>query len=227
MDINIEEFIKMMQSVNELQRTDLLNKIGKKHYLPTRKEFLEAFESTPSELLEYCSLRNIYEIWTKEYIEQMVRYISRRKRDKKLTVVEIGAGDGKLSHFLRKTWKKEAIDLIATDTGEWDIPSEFVVEKIGVVEAIEKYNPDIIICSWMVPGINLSISFDNVQEYILIGDPTVCGLRTTWEENNRYEKVVLKSMKELQICHSDILTSNFNKSKSTTVSFRRRCNKLL
>ena len=131
-----------------------------------------------------------YELWTKDYIFGLAKYILKRidemnKQtidDIETTVLDVGAGDGRLIYFLRRAmneihtsknrtsikkndnWPKLTIPtLIATDDGSWRAPlyktSHIQVEQLSVIDAINKYAPKmdnnmrlIVICSWMPPG---------------------------------------------------------------------------
>ena len=139
----------------------------------------------------YCEEINMWPFWTREYINTLATYLLDRSsccEEKETIILEIGAGDGRLSHFLRnefthsvqerKTVTKNIPKVIATDDGSWEINHVGPVEKLNAQQALSKYCADatnqqvIIICSWMPNGFDWTYLFRyyNVYEYILIGE---------------------------------------------------------
>jgi hypothetical protein len=145
----------------------------------------------------------IYEFLTSELISGLARHIlsftAMSTRTIPLIVLEVGAGNGRLSHFLstaltegrsvkdiRATGspsfrhddpESENIVIICTDSGDRGLDVEcgmrFPVEKIRHEDALSKYKPDIVIVSWMELGCDWTESFrrcPSVKEYILIGE---------------------------------------------------------
>jgi len=133
----------------------------------------------------------VYELWTDEYITALAQYIGRRCEvtgENLYRIVEIGAGDGRLTHFLRKKFDElgyHNIDIIATDTGAWASDSWLPVTKVEDTPAtLQKYKPKMVICSWMIPREDLSKEFrdqSTVEEYILIGPPNGDIAGATWD----------------------------------------------
>lgn len=76
--------------------------------------------------------------------------------------------------------------VIASDSGKGEIEPAFPTEKIDQKKALAKYNPEIVICSWMPFKEDWTADFraeKSVQEYILIGetDDGCCGDKwRTW-----------------------------------------------
>lgn len=70
----------------------------------------------------------------------------------RLTIVEVGAGNGKLSHFLQQALDEVApgkIKIIATDNGFQKREQVFgTIEKLDA-QTIDVLKPDIVLCSWM------------------------------------------------------------------------------
>jgi hypothetical protein len=178
----------------------------------------------------------VFEIWTKEYIERLSSYLSERAvlyggtAENPITILEVGAGDGKLSHFLTMRLKEthsDAINLVTTSfqSKQFNIPLKHSnVETLSQKDAILKYKPNIILCSWMMPREDWTPDFrseKSVLEYILIGPEGPCGNDETWSRT--YQE--LENLSEVQISRIDILHAP---SKvpiidfiSKTVSFRR------
>lgn len=189
----------------ELTPEELLEKLKNPSYLPTSKDIFNAFsfgkidDSFKNELFKLCfdEKNPIFEFLNEEFLNSLGDYLSKRvesfgaTKDRPITILEVGAGNGRLSHFLQQKLKerisREEIKIIVTDSGEAGIRPIFSVEKLNHKEALEKYKPQIVICSWMPPGIDFSADFrstKSLREYILIGEPVVCGdFWLTWGTN--------------------------------------------
>ncbi len=205
-------------------------------YLPTVQEVTRAF--TPADFhkwQEFCIKSDppIYELFTQEQIKALSSYFVERRADlaiddgQPITILEVGAGNGKLSHFLKQQLDKVAPDkfrVIATDSGEWDLDSSgFPVEQLDYPDAITKYNPTVVVSSWMPHGEDWTPAFresDNVKEYLLIGeaDGGSCGADETWTEHDGFARKDLEEMSKSQFCVADAPGKS---SHSSTVSFRR------
>jgi hypothetical protein len=144
----------------------------------------------------------MYEILTVELISSLSDYLRKfQKRGGPSIVLEVGAGNGRLSYFLSNMLNQKDSGtssrlqqgeyvIISTDSGIRGLDEEcgaaFPVEKIACTEALLKYTPDVVISSWMELGQDWTSDFrkcTSVQEYILIGeaDSGVCGrLWETW-----------------------------------------------
>ncbi len=219
-DFNFAEMQKMMQARENEKRAKLLEKLEDTSYLPTRGEIIEAFGAHANELLSFCHKQYIFEFFTVEYVQALAEYINTRKATikpkGKMTILEIGAGNGKLAHYLNKYLEAIKCDakVIATDSGEWNLDENiFPVEKLTHKEAIRKYRPDLIICSWMPRGIDLTPDFPS--EYILIGIPDYCATKEVWDRG-----VILENLRKLQICRTDMIGLPVP-SNSVTMSFEK------
>lgn len=215
-------------------------------FLPSRSEIIQAFASAddPSEAWQTFVLRewDYFELLNRDYVEALGDYVATRvkslkqEKDTPLTILEIGAGDGRLTHFLTAELEKHVpgqTRLIAVDNGEWNIAPAFPVEQLDQRRALMKYKPTIVICSWMPPGTDWSADFratSSVQEYTLIGESYSTGDNVkTWnlyssEEIASYEvdgfiRVDLPYLDKLQICRIDWYPSFV---KSQTTAFRRQ-----
>lgn len=64
--------------------------------------------------------------------------------------LEIAAGDGTLSRFLRAA----GTEIVATDDHSWSHVLSFPadVERRGAAEALARYKPHVVLCSWPPPG---------------------------------------------------------------------------
>lgn len=104
-----------------------------------------------------------------------------------LKVLEVGAGEGRLSHFLQEVINQKAsgvIEVKATDDYS-KIQPVYEVKQMDYREALN-HQPDIVICSWMPPARDWSQAFrgtSSVREYLLIGEENKdCGAPATWPE---------------------------------------------
>lgn len=173
----------------------------------------------------------VFEIWTKEYIEQFSNYLSKQaillggKKEKPTIILEVGAGDGRLSYFLTQQLKSSKVDTIKIITTGYDSESFKIKSKYNNVEnlpekdALEKYSPAIVICSWMIPDEDWTPDFrktKSVKEYILIGPEGPCGTDETWEWTSGFEKIEHEDLSEVQISRLDIL---YGVKKAPTVDF--------
>lgn len=175
-----------------------------------------------------------YEFLTKEYVDALADYINSsflaQHSRGSARILEVGAGSGRLAHFLRQKLSA-GIQYVPTDDGTWEIEQMFEdekVERLSYEEALQKYNPDMVISSWMPGGQDWTADFrknPSVQEFLLIGDPELCGKRyETYMDSNGFEGQDLSMLSSLQICFSDDTPIEAHKSK--TYSFRR-CDKIL
>ncbi|MBI3255803.1 MAG: hypothetical protein HYZ63_02430 [Candidatus Andersenbacteria bacterium] len=147
-----------------------------------------------------------YEVLTREHIQGLGKYIANRaaeykaSEEKPLKVLEVGAGDGRLTHFLSQELPG-SVDVVATDSFSNEIVSDFPVDIVrddkhnsdplsSIRKAIEKYQPDLIISCWMRNGSDWTSTFRQypfVKEYIIIGGRELCGrLWETWGEIDYY-----------------------------------------
>lgn len=139
--------------------------------LPDVFEMAGAYVAQCGPLNALCEKRNVYQVWTREYVEQLGRYLLGRTEafDGHTIVLDVGAGDGLLAHFLRESFEEigkadsksrrsqsgrrtggtQGIEtrpgsgkiptVIATDDGSWRISNVATVEPLSVEETIERY----------------------------------------------------------------------------------------
>ncbi len=236
--ISTEEFELWQQTTREKIFND-------NNYLPTIKTVTAAFSDEDGNALNtewklfFGKQPYIYEILTTEYTHALAEYLRNRSTDfkinlgRKMNILDIGAGNGRLGTLLNKfagdAYKIQSVDYYATNP---------IVEKLDYQEALTKYNPDLVICSWMPPDEDWSQSIratPSVREYLLIGetDDGVCGEPwstwgfISWDKPtptsapyilDGFTRTELDSLSELQICRTD-LPGRYEQSH--TVSFRR------
>ncbi len=188
-----------------------------------------------------------FEFWTKEYVEKLADYLRTRVEvtpsDKPLTVLELGAGSGKLSYGLQERLNEKIpgkVIIIPTDSGEgmerMEITAKHPMEHKSYKEAIKDHSEaDIVILSWPPNGEDWTGDIRaaaNVKEYVVIGAPDggagdywrtwgIAETHTTEKppyEADGFEKVSLTDVQKFQISREKVITGN---DGSLTVSFRR------
>jgi hypothetical protein len=115
-------------------------------------------------LMPLVQKKGIYCFYSKELIEKLACMIGNR------TCLEIGAGDGTLTRFLTEA----GIQIRATDDQSWKHAIEYpeTVERLGAKQALDKYQPQAVLCSWPPPGNAFEqrvFATENVELYIMIG----------------------------------------------------------
>jgi len=115
-------------------------------------------------LMPLVQPRGIYCFYSRALIDALARMIDGR------SCLEIGAGDGTLARFL----KEQGVQLTATDNHGWSQAIKYPewVIKVDAREALSRYTPEVVICSWP-PAQNdferAVFNTPNVQLYIVIG----------------------------------------------------------
>ncbi|MBP9815539.1 MAG: hypothetical protein KBC63_04425 [Candidatus Levybacteria bacterium] len=240
------------QQKKNLSRESLLDP----SYLPKHEAVYRAFvlkKYFSVDWRRFCTnyVNPIFEFLNEEHLNALSDYLIQRSEalgasdDSPVSILEVGAGNGRLSHFLQEQLNLKfpgKANITATDSGKLGLESVFPVEKIDHEKALKKYKPKIVICSWMPNRVDFTESFraaKSVNEYILIGeaDGGCCGDDwLTWgissslgENRNGNKKVApyiadgfvrekLEAISAYQICRSD--EPGFY-GKSVTISFKR------
>jgi len=184
--------------------TDLLEHLRSPAFLPSQEEVRIVCESYKSEDFSYhdgegrmfnsVTMEDFYalfpemdafEILTKEFMTSLGGYIAskiaRRNSKEPYIILELGAGSGRLAYFLKQELEERVSGRFrfhATDSGECEMHDLFgMVEPLDYVEALKKYEPNMVLVSWMPLGIDWSKSIrrtPSVEEYILIGEDGGC-----------------------------------------------------
>ena len=127
---------------------------------------------------------------------------SNEKKKNHYTVLEVGAGSGRMSYYLKEKLKKDKnIFVIATDPGQWQLTKHFRVEPYTYQDAIKTFQPNMVLASWMPLGedwTNVMRRCESLEEYLLIGeaDGGCCGCPwRTWGIPNNDDNNNQKSKK--------------------------------
>ena len=115
-------------------------------------------------LMPLVQPRGIYCFYSRALVECLARMIAGRR------CVEIGAGDGTLTRFL----KNQGVQLTATDTHDWKNAVEYPdwVVKRDARGALTTYRPEVVICSWPPSQNDFErhvFNTPSVQLYVVIG----------------------------------------------------------
>ena len=162
-------------------------------------------KSFPLGLFGWTSAHHVFQLLNVEFIQELVNKI--KEIDPEI-ILEVGAGEGLLGKYLSKELKKE---IILTDDYSWwekentKIGNKDVI-RMDYKDAINKYNPDFIIASWIPYKKWWTKDFrvcDSVKGYMLIGEgPGGCtgsdmDWRTSWIIQNLYD------VEKFGICRTD------------------------
>ena len=164
-----------------------------------------------------CNEYDIYQLWTKEYIDGLCEHLHERVEsyDGETVIVDVGAGDGLLGNLIRQKLNKKVRsevfhsskmpgteikklkalpEVVSVDNGSWRIKPKASVEPLAVDVAIKKYACDpskqvIVLCSWMPTDIDWTTIFraEKVDEYILIGEYDDGNCGDNWETWGNHE----------------------------------------
>jgi len=263
-NFNIQEQIKIIQQMRENLENDpnflpsykdlkmCLNQIEIQRKKIRTEEDYDNSERKNWDKLINKTKQPFFEFLTKEYIDSFGSYIAKRVEElggteqSPITILEVGAGDGRLTNFLQKKTNEicpKKVKFFASDkydsSSPWDIKPVFPVEQVSHEEALKKYNPKIVIFSWIPHNFDCTDSFratKNVDEYILIGEEGggCCGdAWKTWgiDEYSEHKKEIPpyevdgfkmiehKDLSKLQLSRINITQGE---NTSTTVSFKRK-----
>lgn len=217
---------------------ELRGKLRDPNYLPTLAEV----DSIRPYLFDYSEEFGDHEILNQEFIEALalhltdsiVKFIKRSRQTP--TIVESGAGTGRLTHLLSKavdrrlpkntprpTW-------IPIDTFEAGLPINFEVTKMSLQDSLAQHKPDIIIASWPVVDVGKAVTEANqtgVKEILLMGEPEICagGSHDVWQDIPGFEQNVLTEATRAERGRTDghrYMHNPFNYHKSVTTSFMRQ-----
>lgn len=209
-----------------------LLRFGNPEWLPNHSDIIRYFNNFNSAelccFLRTYDIRFIHEFFSLEFVDHLSQYLIDQfnvNNFQPREVLEICAGDGLLTHHLNQRLNPFEIKVIPTDSKTSRIYEAFPVETLNHQQAIDKYQARIVLCSWMPRNLDLTPSLreaQHVSEYILIGDPQVCGHPTeSWlEEYPDFRRHPINSVHQFQFGLTDSPVDQIFKSQ--TFSFRRK-----
>ncbi len=152
--------------------------------LLTYDQALSFFQTVEAEadVKEYCNGSNaggrwVFQIFNKEFVAELAEVIREAlvSTRGKGPVLEVMAGDGRLTEFLRPLVNRE---ITATDSkdGRYDIAYPKWVEKMDALDSIEHYHPSFLVISWepFLSETGLK-AIDKRVPTAWIGNPEQCG----------------------------------------------------
>lgn len=135
-------------------------------------------------LMPLVQPEGIYCFYSQQLIQELRGLIAGRR------CLEIAAGDGTLSSFLTAA----GVDIVPTDDYSWqhEVKYSAGVEKLDAQEALKKYAPEVVICSWPPAGNSFEqqvFRSKSVQLYVVIGSRhrIAAGNRESYEEQSAFE----------------------------------------
>lgn len=134
-------------------------------------------------LMPLVNKKGIYCFYSKPLISELAK-LAENKR-----CLEIGAGDGTLTRFLHNA----GVPCTATDDYSWEHYIDYpdFVERMDAKAALLKYSPEVVLCSWPVPGNTYEkhvFRRDSVELYLVIGtrNPESTGDFEAYLNNGRF-----------------------------------------
>ncbi|RKS77620.1 hypothetical protein CLV35_1314 [Motilibacter peucedani] len=118
---------------------------------------------TRRRLMPLVGPKGVYCFYSRELVAALAREVGDR------SCLEIAAGDGTLSRFLREA----GVDVTATDDHSWSSAVEFPddVVRVDAVTALRRYEPAVVVCSWPPAGNRFEravFTTRSVQTYVVI-----------------------------------------------------------
>lgn len=193
-------------------------------YLPTMED-LKALRQQGlwDDFIHHNPNGNEFQILTKEFVDSLSKYLSAEISSlpkESVSVLEVGAGNGRLTYFLKEALEQEIKDkqiiFKAVDDFSWDdkmgaslgapyrIKKIFDVEQLSAAEALNT-EPDIVISSWMPKDEDWTSLFKKnkkLHSFILVGKEDDCGTEKSWQPDDEFERNDIDV--EGSVCWSDI-----------------------
>ncbi len=187
-----------------------LEKIRSLTELPSYEEVKDAVgrlqadedEKFPSAWWKFCEDNRIYNAWNIEFVDVLAAEI---KKFDVAPVIEICAGNGKLSYHLQR----RGISIVLTSHSLGHVPG---VENMWHFEALVKYNPQLVVGSWIPDSNTLTdtVLYRSVRYVIDIGHPELCALTEDVTKRPDIEITPMPSVQRYSICKSDRIGVKYN-----------------
>eukprot|EP01060_Flectonema_neradi_P013082 TRINITY_DN19881_c0_g1_i1.p1 TRINITY_DN19881_c0_g1~~TRINITY_DN19881_c0_g1_i1.p1 ORF type:complete len:405 (+),score=60.15 TRINITY_DN19881_c0_g1_i1:32-1246(+) len=186
--INPQQYDKTLQRANlcsdKIEALYNMDKLLDPEYISVEELFLmlDPFDTkTFTKLHFFCEQNGFCNVLNQEMISELANHLKSQDRP----IIEVGAGSGRLTHFLKQYGVN---DIRATDHKPDGYISgystgNFPVERADSDEVVKKYCPHTILCSWMPEGIDWTSSWrtDQINKYILLGEPFGGQSGTPWD----------------------------------------------
>ncbi len=144
--------------------------------LPSVSTIAEARDAMgPYSWRALCRVATVYQLWTREsvdYLARMLVDVGAR------TVLEVGAGDGRLTQSLAIRLTPLGVSVVGQDDGSWAAmkgvqPAVCALRQESIPESLAAVAPDTVLVSWMPYNADWSPWFRDsasVERYIFIGE---------------------------------------------------------
>lgn len=122
-----------------------------------------------------CDSVPLYQLWTRESVAvltQALLYLSARR------ILEVGAGDGRLTRALHDSLTPHGILVAGQDDGSWALRQRTASPVWSLFHesfeaTLARFRPDTVVCSWMPPETDWTMAFrhcPSVRQYLIIGE---------------------------------------------------------
>jgi len=170
---------------------DVVNRLRSLEFLP---DFNDVIQIRP-EYRKYWRIEfGDGELLSQEFVDEIAFSLKNivNKEDK---ILEIGAGSGRLSQFLRQ---RTGFNIVAIDNNRAAIPICFSVKRLDVREAYDLYQPTILIISWPPDDMSWRPIPKSVQKIILFGEASECGGGNIWKAPAGFNILSLHQVEKFQ-----------------------------
>lgn len=138
-----------------MEQSDYIHKLENISYLPSLRDIVDACNSWLCRIFsfayDFSQWKLEHEIITKELVEWLTIHLGKYSNNKKVVILEVCAGNGKLAYHMQQSLKEQYWDIFTYHAVDnWDQNREntlSIVENIDNKEWIATYAPDIIISS--------------------------------------------------------------------------------
>lgn len=174
--------------------------------LHTYAETLSFFRALEAEanVGEYCNGSNaggrwVFQILNKEFIAELAETIGQvlASTSDKGPVLEVMAGDGRLTEFLKPLVNREIVSTDSKD-GRYNIAYPKWIAKMDALDSIKHYHPSFVVLSWE-PFLSMAgvMAIRTRVPIAWIGNPERCG------HTNLFKKKHLKKQSRYALCRHD------------------------
>lgn len=129
-----------------------------------------------------------------EFVDEVAKLCGER------SCLEIAAGDGTLSRFLRE----RGVSVVATDDGSWNRSSSGAPDVLrkDAATALADFRPEVVLCSWPPPGNAFEaevFATETVQAYLVVGSlhDFATGARSAYETQRTFRATRRQDLERL------------------------------